>query len=55
MLHKEVEHLLVFVTSLTDIYGPKTQAVFRSIVNLYALVVEGRDLVDLLCSGIARV
>jgi len=49
------DHSLVFVTSLTDTYGPKLQAALRSVVNLCGPVVEGCDLVDLLCSGTARV
>ena len=55
MTHKEVDDPLAFVTSLTDTYGPKLQAAFRSVVKLCGPVVEGRDLVDLLCSGIAHV
>jgi len=55
MAHKEVEDPLVFITSLTDIHGPKLQTALRSCINLCGPAEEGFDLVDLLCAGIARV
>lgn len=55
MAHKEVDDPLVFVTSLTDTYGPKLQAALRSCVKLCGPVNQGFDLVDLLCVGVSRV